>query len=64
MITSVKPEHVWLGLNSRPASVHLPEPSAEKLVALEKRLTAAGIPVKWKTKPAERGLVRAGSAES
>ena len=36
-IVSLKPEYVWLGLNSHPDSAPLPEPSEEKL----KQLTAA-----------------------
>ena len=47
-LISLKPEYVWLGFNSRPRSVSLPEPSKEKMLALAKRLKKAGIEVRGK----------------
>lgn len=48
-IVVLEPEYVWLGLNSRPESVELPEPSPQKLPKLVKVLTHAGIEVRGKT---------------
>ena len=42
------PEHVWVGFNSRPKSVQLPEPSPEKVMELMQRLADAGIEVRGK----------------
>lgn len=47
-LISLKPEYVWLGFNSRPRSVSLPEPSKEKMLALAERLKKAGIEVRGK----------------
>ena len=47
-LISLKPEYVWLGFNSRPKSVSLPEPSKEKMLALAGRLKEAGIEVRGK----------------
>ena len=47
-LISLKPEYVWLGFNSRPRSVRLPEPSKEKMLALAERLKKAGIQVRGK----------------
>lgn len=47
-LISLKPEYVWLGFNSRPWSVRLPEPSREKMLALAERLKKAGIQVRGK----------------
>ena len=47
-LISLKPEYVWLGYNSRPRSVRLPEPSKEKMLALADRLKKAGIQVRGK----------------
>jgi len=47
-ITEINPEYVWIGFNSRPNAVSLPEPSKEKVVALIKKLEEAGIPVRPK----------------
>ena len=46
-IVGLKPEYVWLGLNSKP-KVTLPEPSPKKLRKLVKRLTGAGIKIRPK----------------
>jgi len=54
MIASVEPEYVWLGFNSRPKQVALPEPSPEKVLALVARLHASGIDVRGKD---TRGLL-------
>lgn len=48
MIVAIRPEYVWLGLNSRHAQVQLPEPSPEKLRAFADALEAHGIAVKGK----------------
>ena len=47
-LIALKPEYVWLGFNSRPKSVSLPEPSKEKMLALAERLKKAGIQVRGK----------------
>ena len=47
-LISLKPEYVWLGFNSRPKSVSLPEPPKEKMLALAERLKKAGIQVRGK----------------
>ena len=47
-IIDIKPEYVWLGLNSRPSSVSLPEPSAEKLAEFVKILVNAGVQIRPK----------------
>ena len=46
-IVDLKPEYVWLGLNSKP-KVTLPEPSPQKLCKLVKVLVRAGIPIRPK----------------
>jgi len=47
-------EYVWLGYNSRPQSVKLPEPSPEKVQKFARLLAGAGIEVRGKEL---RGLV-------
>jgi hypothetical protein len=47
-IRSLRPEYVWLGLNSKPESLTLPEPSPEKLLAFAKMLVDAGIEIRAK----------------
>ena len=47
-IVDLKPEYVWLGLNSRPGRVQLPEPSPEKLRGLVQALDNAGVEVRFK----------------
>lgn len=47
-IRRIKPECVWVGFNSHPKSVSLPEPSNEKLVALLDAIDAMGIEVRPK----------------
>jgi hypothetical protein len=47
-ILSIKPEYVWLGLNSRNARLNLPEPSPEKLREFTAILIKNGIPIKGK----------------
>ena len=47
-IRELRPEYVWLGLNSKPESVLLPEPSPEKLQDLMAMLTQAGIEIRGK----------------
>jgi hypothetical protein len=42
-MNSIKPEYVWLGLNSRPRQVHLLEPSHEKLLLFLDKLEQRGI---------------------
>jgi len=48
-IRKIKPEYVWLGFNSKPKSVTLPEPSEEKVQELAERLSKAKIEVRGKT---------------
>jgi hypothetical protein len=48
MIYAAKPEAVWIGYNSRPKTVHLPEPSLAKTQKLIRYLREAGIEVKEK----------------
>jgi hypothetical protein len=48
MLIETDPEHVWIGRNSRPKSVQLPEPSPEKVAELINRLRAVGIEVRTK----------------
>ena len=48
-IRRIRPEYVWLGFNSRPESVTLPEPPEEKVQRLADRLMEAGIEVRGKT---------------
>ena len=48
MIIALAPEYVWIGYNSRPKQVHLPEPSLAKTMRLIADIEAAGIPVKRK----------------
>jgi uncharacterized protein YeaO (DUF488 family)/Uri superfamily endonuclease len=47
-IVKLIPEYVWLGLNSRPGRVQLPEPPPEKLKSLVQRLDAAGVQMRFK----------------
>jgi hypothetical protein len=47
-IARIKPEYVWLGLNSRNAEVRLPEPSPEKLKEFACILVSSGIEVRGK----------------
>ncbi len=53
-ITALQPEYVWLGLNSRPKAVQLPEPDTAKVQRLVTGLRAAGVDVRLKEM---RGLV-------
>ena len=48
-IRSIRPEYVWVGYNSKPESVTLPEPSEDKLQAFVNRLLDAKIEVRGKT---------------
>jgi len=48
-IIKIKPEYLWLGLNSHEKSVRLPEPSPEKLYKLAEILLASGIKVRGKS---------------
>jgi hypothetical protein len=47
-IIQIKPEYVWIGYNSRPKSVRLPEPSLEKPKEFIKALKDNGIEVRGK----------------
>jgi hypothetical protein len=49
MIRVVEPEVIWIGLNSRPRAVSLPEPTPEEFDALLAGITQMGIPFKRKT---------------
>lgn len=48
-IRSIRPEYVWIGFNSKPESVQLPEPSEDKVQKLIQRLLDSGIEVRGKT---------------
>jgi len=48
MIVKLAPEYVWLGFNSKPKSVQLPEPDVDKLRVFTTLLKQAGIPVREK----------------
>jgi DNA repair photolyase len=48
-IENISPEYVWLGFNSKPESVALPEPSEEKAQQFGQRLGTAGIKIRGKT---------------
>jgi hypothetical protein len=48
-IVDLRPEYVWLGLNSKSKQVALPEPSPEKLQKLVEVVSRAGIPIRGKT---------------
>lgn len=48
-IISIQPEYVWLGFNSKPESVALPEPSEQKVEDLARCVLAAGIQVRGKS---------------
>lgn len=48
MIGRINPEYVWIGYNSKPKAVQLPEPSKEKLKRFIKELRATGIEVRGK----------------
>lgn len=47
-IVDLKPEYVWLGFNSRPKAVKLPEPTPQKLRKLVKVIRRAGIDIRGK----------------
>ena len=47
-IISIHPEYVWLGLNSRPQQVQIPEPTIYKLRTFVSVLNAAGVEVRFK----------------
>ena len=46
-ILNIRPEYVWLGLNSK-KKPQLPEPSVEKLTAFAEIIVKSEIPVKGK----------------
>lgn len=47
-ITSIQPEYVWLGYNSRPKQVQIPEPDEEKMIRFIIELKKNNIPIKAK----------------
>lgn len=57
-IIDLNPEYVWLGFNSRPKQVRLPDPTEEKVDQLMKGLTQRGIKIFGKEL---RGLTNSGS---
>jgi hypothetical protein len=62
-LVDLKPEYVWLGLNSKSESVQLPEPSLEKLRTLVKVLVGAGIEIREKDlRGLDLGIPNNGSA--
>jgi protein gp37 len=48
-VLDLRPEYVWLGFNSKPESVELPEPPADKVQKFMEKLVTAGIEVRGKT---------------
>jgi len=48
MIAEAEPEYVWIGYNSKPNLVELPEPDIEKVKQLINQLEASGIQVRTK----------------
>jgi hypothetical protein len=48
-LKEIAPESIWLGYNSKPASVKLPEPALEKTMAFIEQLKNAGLKVREKT---------------
>ena len=48
MILQIRPEYIWLGLNSRPESVEVPEPTPQKLASFVWLLSKAGIEIRGK----------------
>jgi len=48
-ILDLHPEYVWLGFNSKPEAVELPEPPAQKVQKFMEKLTIAGIEIRGKT---------------
>jgi hypothetical protein len=47
-ITDLAPEYVWLGFNSKPECVVLPEPSVDKVQEFMKILSKARIEIRGK----------------
>ena len=47
-IANITPEYVWLGLNSHPETIKMPEPSPGKLYKLAEKLIKKGIEVRGK----------------
>jgi hypothetical protein len=47
-VETIDPEYMWIGYNSKPRQVQLPEPSAEKLLAFTAALKQAGVQIKGK----------------
>jgi len=48
-IRRIHPEYIWLGFNSKPGAVSLPEPSEAKVQKFAEKLLDAGIEVRGKT---------------
>lgn len=48
-LLDINPEAVWIGFNSKPKSIALKEPSADKVEALMARIAAAGIEIRGKS---------------
>lgn len=48
-LTEIAPEAIWIGYNSKPASVQLPEPEPAKTIAFIQELKEAGFNVREKT---------------
>jgi len=48
MVVKAEPEYVWMGYNSKPNRVRLPEPSLKKTAQLIEMLKASGIEVRGK----------------
>lgn len=47
-ITDIRPEYIWIGFNSTPAQVQIPEPSKQKVIEFIELLKAQDIEVRGK----------------
>lgn len=48
-ILDIRPAYIWLGFNSRPSSIHLPEPDEAKVQRFADDLARHGVDVRGKT---------------
>jgi len=59
MIVKAEPEFVWIGYNSKPSAVKLPEPALEKVAELISLLKGSGIEVRAKNLRGLEGRLKA-----
>jgi len=55
-LVELSPEYVYIGLNSHPESVTLPEPDADKVSRFVEAIDATRIPMKAKFLPGHEGI--------